>query len=89
MQFLIRNEWFERKNTHKKTLKLLIEYFEHVFLKIIFCPRKLNDFLSKKTIYFDNEHEARAYAEEYNRKYNPPGPTPDWYMVAQYRGKVN
>lgn len=42
-----------------------------------------------ETIYFDDESEARAYAEEYNRKYNPPGPTPDWYMVAQYRGKVN
>lgn len=41
-----------------------------------------------ETIYFDNEAEARKYVKEYNEKYNPPGPTPDWYMVAQYVGSV-
>lgn len=41
-----------------------------------------------ESIYFDNESEARAYVEEYNKKYNPPGPTPAWYMIAQYVGKV-
>jgi len=38
------------------------------------------------SLYFDNEEEARQYAKEYNEKYNPPGPVPDWYMVAQYVG---
>lgn len=41
-----------------------------------------------ESIYFDNEPEARAYVEEYNQKHNPPGPAPDWYMIAQYVGKV-
>lgn len=40
------------------------------------------------TLYFDNEEEARQYAKAYNEKYNPPGPAPDWYMIAQYVGKV-
>jgi hypothetical protein len=45
-----------------------------------------------ETIYFDNESEARAYVTEYNDKYNPPlkpgEGVPDWYMIAQYVGKV-
>lgn len=41
-----------------------------------------------ESIYFDNEPEARAYVKEYNQKHNPPGPAPDWYMIAQYVGKV-
>ncbi len=41
-----------------------------------------------ETIYFDNELEARLYVKTYNDKYNPPGPTPDWYMVAEYCGKI-
>lgn len=41
-----------------------------------------------ETIYYDNEAEARAYVKEYNDKYNPPGPAPDWYMVAEYVGRV-
>lgn len=42
----------------------------------------------EETIYFDNKAEAQAYVEEYNAKHNPPGPTPSWYMLAQYVGKV-
>lgn len=38
--------------------------------------------------YFDNEQEARDYAHNYNTKHNPPGPVPDWYMTADYRGRV-
>lgn len=45
-----------------------------------------------ETIYFDNEAEARAYVKEYNDKYNPPlehgQGVPDWYMIAQYEGRV-
>lgn len=41
-----------------------------------------------ESIYFDNEPEARAYVKEYNQKHNPPGSAPDWYMIAQYVGKV-
>lgn len=40
-----------------------------------------------ETKYFDNEDEARAFATQYNSK-NPPGPAPDWYMQAEYVGKV-
>lgn len=38
--------------------------------------------------YFDNEIEAKKYVDDYNTKYNPPGPAPDWYMIAEYVGKV-
>lgn len=41
-----------------------------------------------ETLYFDNEAEAKQYAEDYNRKHNPPGPAPDWYMIAIYAGKA-
>lgn len=41
-----------------------------------------------EVIHFDNEEEARQYVTDYNRKHNPPGPTPDWYMIALYVGKV-
>lgn len=39
-------------------------------------------------LHFDTEAKARKYVDDYNKKYNPPGPTPDWYMIAQYVGKV-
>ena len=39
-------------------------------------------------IYYDNEAEALAFVKSYNDKYNPPGPTPDWYMIARYEGRV-
>ena len=45
-----------------------------------------------ESIYFDNEAEARKYANDYNEKYNPPlkpgESVPDWYMIARYEGKV-
>lgn len=41
-----------------------------------------------ETLYFDNEQEARDYARNYNTKHNPPGPVPDWYMTADYCGRV-
>lgn len=41
-----------------------------------------------ETIYFDNEAEARQYAVDYNRKYNNLDYVPDWYMRAEYVGKV-
>jgi len=42
-----------------------------------------------ETIYFDNEDEARQYATEYNLKYNNLDYVPDWYMRAEYVGKVS
>ena len=41
-----------------------------------------------ETIYFDNEAEARQYAIDYNNKYNTATEVPDWYMRADYVGKV-
>lgn len=45
------------------------------------------------TLYFDNEAEARQYAIDYNERHNPPlkpgQGVPDWYMYADYRGKVS
>lgn len=41
-----------------------------------------------ETIYFDNESEARKYAEDYNNKYNNLDYVPDWYMRAEYRGRM-
>lgn len=41
-----------------------------------------------ETIYFDNEAEARKYAIDYNNTYNTAIEVPDWYMRADYVGKV-
>ena len=41
-----------------------------------------------ETIYFDNEAEARKYCEDFNAK-NTETTVPDWYMIADYRGKVS
>ena len=41
-----------------------------------------------ETLYFDNEEEARQYVADYNAKYNTSQGVPDWYMVAEYCGKV-
>jgi hypothetical protein len=41
-----------------------------------------------ETIYFDNETEARKYCEDFNSK-NTVETVPDWYMIADYRGKVS
>lgn len=40
-----------------------------------------------ETKYFDNEQEAREYVRQYNAKNDKPV-VPDWYMCAEYRGKV-
>ena len=40
-----------------------------------------------ETIYFDNEAEAREYVEKFNAK-NTEKVVPDWYMIADYRGRV-
>jgi hypothetical protein len=37
--------------------------------------------------YFDSEESAKAFCTEYNKD-NPPGPAPDWYMQANYCGRV-
>ena len=36
---------------------------------------------------FPSAQEAEMFCREYNRKYNPPGPTPEWYMYAHMEGK--
>jgi hypothetical protein len=41
-----------------------------------------------ESLYFDNESEAKQYVVDYNRKYNSVAVCPDWYMIAQYVGKV-
>lgn len=42
-----------------------------------------------EVIYFDNEAEAKKYVEDYNKEYNNQKFVPDWYIVAEYRGKVS
>ena len=37
--------------------------------------------------YFDNEIEARKFVTDYNAKNDKPY-VPEWYMYADYRGKV-
>lgn len=38
--------------------------------------------------YFDNEQEAREWAKNYNRTHNTESAAPDWYVVAEYVGRV-
>jgi hypothetical protein len=33
---------------------------------------------------FDTRTEAEKFVKEFNDKYAPPGPTPDWYMIAVF-----
>lgn len=40
------------------------------------------------TVYFDNEDEARQYALDYNTKHNNKPYVPDWYVRAEYQGRV-
>ena len=40
-----------------------------------------------ETLYFDNEEEAREYVRSFNAK-NTATTVPDWYMIADYRGRV-
>ena len=42
-----------------------------------------------ETKYFDNKEEAERYAKAYNQKHNTSPTVPDWYMVAQYVGKIS
>jgi hypothetical protein len=37
--------------------------------------------------YFDSEADAKFFCTNYNKD-NPAGPAPDWYMQANYCGKV-
>lgn len=37
--------------------------------------------------HFDTPDEAKEWADAYNKKFNPPGPAPDWYMYAKYVGQ--
>lgn len=39
------------------------------------------------SIYFDNEDEAREHVRKFNA-HNTEKQVPDWYMVAEYCGKV-
>lgn len=39
------------------------------------------------TIYFDNEEEALRYCENFNAR-NCDNEVPDWYMIADYRGRA-
>ena len=41
-----------------------------------------------ETIYFDTEEEARTWALNYNEKHNNLPYVPDWYILAEYRGRV-
>lgn len=40
------------------------------------------------TVYFDNEAEARQCAIDYNKKHNNLDSAPDWYVRADYAGRV-
>lgn len=40
------------------------------------------------TKYFDNEAEAKKYAYDYNKEHNSKNEVPDWYVRADYAGKV-
>ena len=40
-----------------------------------------------ETLYFDNEDEAREYVKTFNAR-NTATTVPDWYMIADYRGRV-
>jgi len=42
-----------------------------------------------ETLYFDSEDEARRFAEDYNRKNNNLSEAPDWYVRADYAGKIS
>jgi len=39
-------------------------------------------------IYFDNEQEAREFADKYNREHNNESVVPDYYILATYAGPV-
>ena len=41
-----------------------------------------------ETEYYDNETEARQVVADYNKKHNSAIVTPDWYIKAEYAGRV-
>ena len=41
-----------------------------------------------ESLYFDTEDEAKKYADDYNKEYNSEPNVPDWYMIAQYYGRI-
>lgn len=41
-----------------------------------------------EVLYFNNEQEACDYARDYNLKHNNLNYVPDWYIRAEYRGRV-
>jgi len=41
------------------------------------------------TKFFDNEAEARKWATDYNKEHNNLDYVPEWYVRADYEGKVN
>lgn len=42
-----------------------------------------------ETKYFDNEQESLDFVKSYNDEYNSSGSVPDWYMIAEYCGRVS
>jgi hypothetical protein len=40
-----------------------------------------------ETLYFDNEDQARNYVQTFNAR-NTATTVPNWYMVADYRGRI-
>ena len=40
------------------------------------------------TKYFDNEAEARQWAIDYNKEHNNLDYVPEWYVRADYEGRV-
>lgn len=43
----------------------------------------------RDTEYYDNEAEARQRAIDYNTEHNNLKAAPDWYVRAEYGGKVS
>ena len=40
------------------------------------------------TKFFDNEEEAKQWARDYNKEHNTEDYAPDWYVRADYAGRV-
>jgi hypothetical protein len=40
-----------------------------------------------EVLYFDNKPEAVKYCEDFNAR-NYDDEVPDWYMIAEYRGRI-
>jgi hypothetical protein len=53
---------------------------------IVECERGWGQRL-EETLYFDSEDEALSYCDNFNKR-NVLKTAPDWYMVADYQGRV-